>query len=201
MDVGYVNRLPLWEPQVLDSSPLGDYLVKGVPVLDLHELVGSKLAALLDRSKPRDIHDAAMMLSDDRIDREKLRLAFVVYGAMSNQDTRKVSHANVHYRDEQMNDQLAPLLRRETVERHGSTAAYAKVLFEQCLSVLSWVLPLRENEREFVSQIRDHQNIDASLLTEDKHLQERINVQPGLKLRVQQLAYKRKQAERGSLDQ
>ena len=165
-------------------------------MLDLHEL-----AALLDRSKPRDMHDAAMMLPDDRIDREKLRLAFVVYGAMSTTDSREVTHANVHYRDEQMNDQLAPLLRRETLERHGSVAAYAKVLFKLCLSVLSWLLPLRENEREFVSQIRDHQSIDASLLTDDKQLQERINVQPALKWRVQQLAYKRKQAECGSLDQ
>ena len=49
VDLNFMYKRPLWEPHVVDSHPLGDYRAKNIPVLELHELVAGKLAALLSR--------------------------------------------------------------------------------------------------------------------------------------------------------
>ncbi|MEW6719721.1 MAG: hypothetical protein AB1346_04645 [Thermodesulfobacteriota bacterium] len=44
------------------------------------------MAALLARSAGRDLFDARQILSRKDLDREKLRLAFVVYGGINRKD-------------------------------------------------------------------------------------------------------------------
>lgn len=89
LDVNYMLRLPLWPVTRMDSVPLGRHGCIGFPVLDLHELAAGKLAALFARSAARDIADSVRLLRDSRIDTERLRLGFVLYGAMSRLDWGK----------------------------------------------------------------------------------------------------------------
>jgi predicted nucleotidyltransferase component of viral defense system len=66
-----------------------------VPLVDIHELAAGKLAALLSRHASRDLFDAHQLLTTSNLDRTKLRLAFVIYGAINRKDWRTVSVADV----------------------------------------------------------------------------------------------------------
>ena len=46
VDLNFMFRQPLWDIHHADSHPLGDYQVRDVPLLDLHELAAGKLSAL-----------------------------------------------------------------------------------------------------------------------------------------------------------
>lgn len=91
VDLIFMFRIPLWPTRTLDSRLIGSYSVAGVTVLDVHELAAGKLAALFARSSGRDLFDAHRLLSEVELDPHRLRLGFIVYGAMSRIDWRTIS--------------------------------------------------------------------------------------------------------------
>ena len=62
VDLNFMFRVPLWSVVKLDSRRIGPYEAEGVPVLDIHELAGGKLAALLARRASRDLFDVHALL-------------------------------------------------------------------------------------------------------------------------------------------
>ena len=97
VDLNFMFRQPLWEIQHPDSHPFGDFQARGLPVLDFHELAAGKLAALLARHQARDLLDSHWILGMDNLQRERLRIAFVVYGAMNRKDWRTVSASDAYF--------------------------------------------------------------------------------------------------------
>jgi len=63
------------------------------------------------RRQSRDIFDCYAILQMENIDPVKLRLAFVVYGAMNRKDWRTVSADDVDFNAEEFSRQLIPTLR------------------------------------------------------------------------------------------
>ena len=55
LDMSFMNRIPLWPPELRDSRLLGTFSVAQIPVLDVHELAVGKLAALFSRDASRDL--------------------------------------------------------------------------------------------------------------------------------------------------
>ena len=90
LDINFMLRIPLWPVAVRDSRPLGSYRAAGIPLMDDHELAGGKLSALLSRRASRDLFDVHHFLRRTRFERQRLRLAFVVYGAINRRDWRTV---------------------------------------------------------------------------------------------------------------
>ncbi|MFA7568125.1 MAG: nucleotidyl transferase AbiEii/AbiGii toxin family protein [Alkalispirochaeta sp.] len=86
VDVNYVLRIPLWEPEVRDSATLGEYAAKNVRVLSEAELAGGKLSALFSRAQTRDLFDAHQLLTKRNLNHERLHIAFVVYGGFNRLD-------------------------------------------------------------------------------------------------------------------
>ena len=84
-------RVPLWPVMTCDSHPVGAWRAKGIPVLDHHELAAGNLAALLARRQVRDLFDSHRILQMEDLDPQRLRIGFVVYGAMNSKDWRTVS--------------------------------------------------------------------------------------------------------------
>ena len=82
VDVNYVLRQPLWQPEMKDSAELGEYSASNVRILCEPELAAGKLSALFSRMQARDLFDAHQSLMRDSIDRERLRIAFIVYGGL-----------------------------------------------------------------------------------------------------------------------
>jgi hypothetical protein len=48
---------------------------------DIHEIAGGKLTALLAPHAARDLFDTHQLVAQGELDRERMRLAFVAYGA------------------------------------------------------------------------------------------------------------------------
>ena len=168
----------------MDSHPVGSWQATGIPVLDIHELAAGKLAALLARRKARDLFDSRLVFSLDGIDPQRLRTAFVVYGAMNRRDWRTVSVEDVVFDEAELSSQLLPALRVGVVPGAEATH-YGDSLVDECRKALSALLPFNDAELAFLDLLLDGGQIDAAVLTDDTELQERIQVQPLLEWKAQ----------------
>ena len=178
VDVNFMYRVPLWPVTVMDSRSLGSWRATDIPVVDLHELAAGKLSALLARRKARDLFDSRLIFALDGLDFERLRIAFVVYGAMSRKDWRTVSVTDVEVDVAELVNQLVPSLHIGAIGGPEEAASYGETLLEECRRGLSAVLPFNHAERAFLDLLLEKGEIDATLLTTDRPLQKRIQAQP-----------------------
>ena len=175
VDLNFMFRIPLWPVKTLNSHPVGSYGAAGIQVLDIHELAAGKFCALLARLQGRDLFDSHHIFNHGDLEQKRLRLAFVVYGAMNRKDWRTVSLQDVEFSADELSRELLPLLRAGSAEGDDS---YGKRIIEECRQRLSVVLPLTDSEMEFLNLLLDRGEIVPSLLTTDKDLQERISRHP-----------------------
>ena len=147
-------------------------------MLDHHELAAGKLAALLARRQARDLFDSHRLFRMDNLDFPRLRIGFVVYGAMSRKDWRTVSAEDVDFDAMDLARQLVPTLRVNATEIQAESAEYGTRLVRECREGLSAVLPFTDAERAFLDLLLDRGVIDPTLLTADASLQRRIQGQP-----------------------
>ena len=180
LDVNFLLRIPLWPVCAQDSRALGSFQATQVPVLDAHELAAGKLAALLARDTSRDVFDAVELLKRDDLDAAKLRLAFVVYGGANRTDWRTVSADDVRLDPEDLRRELLPTLRTAASVGRADVAAWAKKLVDECRERLSVVLPLVNDEREFLTLLNDRGQIVPDLLTSDEMMKAKIREHPAL---------------------
>jgi hypothetical protein len=178
VDLNFMFRQPLWEIQPADSHALGDFQVRNIVLPDVHELAAGKLVALLARGQARDLFDCHRMFTMRGIDHDRLRLAFVVYGGMNRRDWRTVSIADVDFDPDELARLLIPTLSRRFMEEQNSPAEYGERLVWGSKAILEAVLPFNDPESEFLDLLLEKGEIDASALTPDKALQERIQNQP-----------------------
>ena len=178
VDLNFMFRIPLWPVTTIDSHPVGAWRATGVSVLDHHELAAGKLAALLSRRQARDLFDSHRILRMDNLDFNRLRIGFVVYGAMNRKDWRTVSANDVDFEAAELARQLIPTLSVNAAEVQAESAEYFVRLVNECRDGLSVVLPFSDAEREFLDLLLDRGEIDSTILTSDTTLQKRIQDQP-----------------------
>ena len=182
IDLNFMLRQPLLEVENLNSYSLGDFTVKSFPVLDFHELMAGKLAALFSRRQARDLFDVYELLSLPDIDKKLLRMAFVVYGAMNRKDWRTISLEDVAFDSIELERMLLPVLNKHTSEKISSSLpSFRENLVDQCRKKLSIVFPFSERELEFLNAILDRGEIKPDLITEDSKFQNCISNHPMLK--------------------
>ena len=184
VDINYMFRAPMWPVTTWDSRPVGSWRATEIPVVDIHELAAGKLTALLARRRARDLFDSSLIFSLNELDLGKLRTAFVVYGAMVRRDWRTVSIEDVAFDPEELSSQLLPALRVGDTQSLDA-ATYGESLTGECRLALSKLLPLNDAERAFLDLLLDEGRIDATLLTHDERLKERIQAQPQLEWKAQ----------------
>lgn len=180
IDLNFMFRVPLWPVVTRDSHTIGSCKARKIPVLNIHELAAGKLAALLARHASRDLFDAYELLTNSKLNVERLRLAFVIYGAMNRKDWRTVSVRDVKIKSDELEGLLIPLLHKDIVAQLGLHSSWAKRMAAACRKALGIVLPLKENERKFLERLLDQGEIDPQLLTQDKALAKRISGHPAL---------------------
>ncbi len=178
VDLNFMFRQPFWDIQLADSQPFGDFQAKSIPVLDLHELAAGKLAALLARGQARDLFDCHRILNMDYLERDRLRIAFVVYGGMNRKDWRTVSIEDVDFNPAELTRLLTPTLDARAIQEQGSPAEFGACLVRECREGLSMVLPFNDAERQFLDLLLDKGEIDSTILTADETLQKCIQQQP-----------------------
>jgi len=181
IDLNFMLRVPLWPVQRLDSRPIGPYQARSIPVLDFHELAAGKLVTLLARHASRDLFDARQILQHQELEPDKLRAAFVVYGAFNRKDWRTVAIDDVDLDVEEVRRQLLPVLRGKTSPKRSELQSWTAQLVADCRQQLQAVLPFREHERAFLENLLEHGEIEPELLTRQPELVERIRHQPLLR--------------------
>jgi predicted nucleotidyltransferase component of viral defense system len=185
LDVNFLLRVPLWGSSLLDSRTIGKHAATRVPVLDIHELAAGKLSALFGRTASRDLFDVHNILTHLVLDRERLRLGFVVYGGINRRDWRQVSAGEVSADPVEVERQLLPLLRADAAPVRKQVREWTAQLTDECRGLLSVVLPLQLNEIEFLSRLNDTGDIAPELLTADSVMQTTIREHPALKWKAQ----------------
>jgi predicted nucleotidyltransferase component of viral defense system len=178
VDMNFMYRQPLWDINLVDSHPLGDFRSKNIPVLDVHELAAGKLAALMARGQARDLFDCHQILDMDDLKEDQLRVAFVTYGGMNRKDWRTLSIEDVGFNATELTNLLIPTLHIHETKEQVSSTEYGTRLVRECRERLSRVLPFTDSEYTFLDLLLDQGIIDPTLLTTDKDLQKRIQCQP-----------------------
>ncbi len=177
VDVNFMFRIPLWPVKTIDSRPLGIWQAVGIQVVDVHELAAGKLSALMSRRQARDLFDCSNLFRLGGLDRERLRLAFVVYGAMSRRDWRTVAPTDVDFDIADLEQRLITTLRAAGIERIQQEN-FGQGLVEDCRNFLAGLLPFTETEMEFLNRLLDKGEIAPELLTADRGLHDRIRRHP-----------------------
>ncbi len=183
VDVNYVRRVPLWAPTRRDSYRLGRWQATDVPVMDIHELAAGKLRAFYDRSLPRDLYDVGLIPHLPGLDPERLRTAFVVYGASARSDWREVCQTHPVVRASDLASQLGTaLLDSEAVRTlPESVDDYRAELTAKAAPAQQMVLPHTRAEQRFLDLVIDHGHVAPELLTDNAALRQRIGAEPWLK--------------------
>ena len=196
VDVNYVRRVLLWPTVRRDSCRLGRWQATGVPVADVHEIAAGKLRAFYDRGLPRDLFDVGLIPRIPGLDPDRLRTAFVVYGASGTRDRRPWGQPPPHIEASDLANQLRPSLRATDSKRTRprSVDDYLDELQAKALPAQRMVLPLADHEQTFVDLVLDHGRVEPVLLTEDPALQARIGAEPWLRWKTRNVR-KHKAAE------
>ncbi len=146
-------------------------------MLDIHELAAGKLAALFSRKQARDLFDCSHLFRTGALEPGRLRLAFVLYGAMNRRDWRTVAIEDVSLGIKDFEQKLLPTLRSKGVGTM-SAASFKKGLIEACHQGLTALLPFTATEMEFLDRLLAKGEINPELLTADEDLQDRIRKLP-----------------------
>lgn len=180
VDVNFMLRTPLWPATQRDSHSIGGDKAIQILLVDEHELAAGKLAALVARSASRDLFDTRELLRQARLDHEKLRLGFVVYGGANRQDWRAVTIENIRTTPEDVDSQLIPMLRLDVRPAKGDIAAWTEALVHETRELMAAVLPLDAHELEFLERLNGAGDVVPELLTAEPAMQAIIRDHPGL---------------------
>jgi len=180
IDLNYLDRVPLWPMAKLNSFKLGEFQAKNIPVQDLHELASGKLRALFSRHSSRDLFDTHQLMCEQQLDIEKLRIGFIVYGGISRVDWRQIKLEDIDFNWREFQNMLIPLLRKSELSKRDNPKQWAEKISAECKAALKKLLPFRDNEIQFLGALLEKGHIDATLLTSDQLLRERVHANPAL---------------------
>jgi hypothetical protein len=103
---------------------------------------------------------------------------------MGSKDWRQISIDEIYFEEKELKDQLIPVLRKRGFN-NNDWLSWTTQLLSDCKAALKTFFPLRTHERAFLQRIFDQGAIDATLITEDGDLIEKINSHPLLRWKVQ----------------
>src|SRR5262245_54034509 len=99
---------------------IGGYQTQEVSLLHLYELGAGKLSALFHRQASRDLFDSYELLTMQKIEYEEFRIVSLIYGVMGSRDWREISIDDIKFDKRELQNQLIPVMRKNTVEDEES---------------------------------------------------------------------------------
>lgn len=175
LEMNFFNRVPVFESvekEIRNPFYMENMIVK---TLELEELFGRKMRALVTRGTPRDLYDVYHLLeSGIKIDIQKLRKCFIFY-LCCHSDLRNMNLnfvEDITQRD--IKTGLLPLLRKgEKID--------VEEMKDKVLPLLEEFLEFEEKEKEFIDELYDKKNYKPELLFEDFNYNRYIVDHPGIK--------------------
>jgi len=113
---------------------------------------------------------------------------------MSRRDRRDISLDDIGYDINELHNVLLPTLRNDYASYIKVVSSWADRLVLECREGLSDLLPLRANKIDFLTLLKDEGEIHPVLLTSGKHLLRKIEREPGLLWKAQNVKEHRRKA-------
>ena len=179
-------RQPLFGVDRLDSVALADGQARGIAVLDLHEVVASKLVALVDRTAARDLFDARRILDIPDLDWTRIKAAVLAYGASGRRDWRVASIDDIGGDPKELRQKLAICLPQNAFDAAGGVEAWIAQFCSRLAGRASRPCsPCPRRETAFLDGVLDRGEIDTSSLAVDPDIQARLAAMPMLQWKAQ----------------
>lgn len=185
VDLNFMFRVPFCKIQKRRSHFIGTNQTQEVSLLHLHELGAGKLSALFHRQASRDLFDAHELLTKQHIKYEEFRIVSLLYGVMGTRDWREISVEDIQFDKKELQNQLIPVMRKSTVKGDENLVLWTNTLLQGCKNALNQLLPFHTNEIHFLNQLYNHANFDATLLTSDQYMIQKIHSHPLLQWKIQ----------------
>ena len=185
VDLNYMARGPLFGVQPMSSTPLGGVAARGIPVLDLHEVVAGKLVALLDRRAARDLFDARRILETQTLDWSLIRAGVLAWGAAGRRDWREASLDDIGGDPRELRQKLAICLPREYFDAAGGVDTWIADSVAICRAGLAPLFQRTAGETSFLDRLLDAGEIDPGGLEAAEDIRTRIAAMPMLVWKAQ----------------
>ena len=191
IDLNYMARQPLFGMARMRSIPLGDVQVKDVFVLDLHEVVASKLVALISRHAARDLFDARRILSIDGLNWDWIKAAVLAIGASDRRDWRLMSIDKIQGNVREFLQKLVICLPHNRFTVESEIDAWLEETVALVHTKFSFLFDLTSNEQAFLDGVLDRGEVDADLLDIPPDVRTRIAEMPMLEWKTQHVRKRR----------
>ena len=182
VDVNYLHRVPLAEPEELELWQPGDHPRPRVRQVGLSELAAGKLCAFLDRAAPRDLFDVARLPAVVAAGwgSKPFRAVFVALAGtlphpVYSYEADRLERAN----DAAIEEQLRPMLAR------GDDAPSGAELRAAAWAVVAPLLDLTDEEREFTDLLQRGELRPELIFSSQPDLAARAARHPGLRWKVE----------------
>ncbi|MFQ5720552.1 MAG: nucleotidyl transferase AbiEii/AbiGii toxin family protein, partial [Acidobacteriota bacterium] len=195
VDVSYVARVPVLGTVRMPTRFPQDDPVE-VTTLPLLELAAGKFTALMQRTVARDAFDAANLLQSmpDLLEDAEFRLAFVCSMAGGRHDPREMQPMDPAPSELDIRQQLLPVL-QQSEDAPGTDPEELRTHLHRCLQgVATKLFDWSSEEIAFLDRLHDEGKVDASILHSDPQVQQRIQTQPMLLWKAQNVRRHRKGA-------
>ena len=178
IDINYMFRIPLSEPEKISSKYLSGFNIT-FPLVGWNELMAGKLLAAIDRVAPRDIYDLAkayarINLNDSLFRATCIGLSAILPHPLYTYDLKRFDKAD----KKSMEIKLLPFLREDTNIDYDNIRSKAA-------SLLSWLLGLNKRERQYISEIAKGQVKPELLLPEDQAFCNSLKQHPAVLWKIQ----------------
>lgn len=179
----------------MSSAPLGRWRAKNILVLDLEEVAGGKLAALLSRSATRDLFDVRSILEMKGLDETNIRAMFLVSAAASWADARKASIDVDALEDPVARHNLVECLPRDFFDGYGGGPdGWFDESIEMCREYCAPYTTHSVAERGFLDGVQRHAEVRTGLLTAPPGVLARIATYQWLAFKCQKVLRQRESA-------
>ena len=157
-----------------------------MPVLDIHEIAAGKLSALFDRKVSRDLYDTHQLLTNWDLNYEKLRIAFVLYIAMSKNKWQEITFDKIGYDVKDIKNRLIPVLHRGIIANHNynEIEKWAIKIVNECKEKLLLLLPFSSDEQIFLELFQQKGMLKPELICEDVTFCAKVKDHPLLRWRL-----------------
>lgn len=164
IDLNFMYRVPLLPVEYRSSVVIAGKKVEALPVLDIHELAAGKLTALLERRTGRDFFDANELFQNTKLDKNKLRVMFVLYAAMcSKRNILNLTMDDVVVDALDLKHKLIPVIKSNYCDGYASQKLWSEVLVNNVRDGFAELLPFTAQEIAFIRSVQDGVSVDPDL--------------------------------------
>ncbi|MBB70825.1 MAG: hypothetical protein CMF50_00300 [Legionellales bacterium] len=164
VDLNFMYRIPLLPVKFKNSITVTGKQVNNLQILDIHELAAGKLTALLDRQAGRDIFDANELFQHSALDKNKLRVLFVLYAAMSTKkDLENATIDDVTVNHDDLKNKLVPVMRNDFAAGFPSIESWTSTIIDNVRRGFEDLLPFSSAEKAFIQSVKSGTGINPEL--------------------------------------